>query len=115
VAQASDDRGAVTRRDDVSIGDVVELVKSYAKQETLGPLKGAGRWLGAGVGGAILLGIGMSLIALGMLRLVQTELDNLARGGWSFTPYAIVFAFCALVVILALSRINKTSLDKERD
>ena len=115
MAQPSDDRGALRRQDDVSIGDAVELLKSYAKQETLGPLKGAGRWLGAGVVGALLLGIGLALIALGLLRLVQTELDNLARGGWSFTPYAIVFAFCVIVVVVALMRINKSSLSKERD
>ena len=27
------------------IGQVIELVKDYARQETLGPIKGAGRWL----------------------------------------------------------------------
>ncbi|MBI5090081.1 MAG: hypothetical protein HZB15_14795, partial [Actinobacteria bacterium] len=31
------------------IGEVIELVKDYARQETLGPLRGAGRWLAAGV------------------------------------------------------------------
>lgn len=33
------------RRESAGVSDVVDLVKEYAKQETLGPLKGAGRWL----------------------------------------------------------------------
>ena len=111
----SNDRVAVSRQDDTSIADIIEVVKSYAEQETLGPLKGAGRWLGAGVAGAALLGIGLVLIALGLLRLIQTEFYNLARGGWSFVPYAIVLAFCLLIVALAVLRINKTSLNKEGD
>ena len=36
------------RREAAGVGDVVDLVKEYAKQETLGPLKGAGRWLALG-------------------------------------------------------------------
>src|SRR5262245_45335051 len=107
-----DDRGAARKKGDTSIGGIVDLVKDYAKQETLGPLKGAGRWIGTGVAGALLLAIGMTLIALGLLRLVQTEFGNLARGGWSWVPYLIVFAFCVIITVLALTRINKPSLNK---
>ena len=39
----------------VNVGEVFEYVKEYARQETVGPLKGAGRWLGYGAAGAILL------------------------------------------------------------
>lgn len=99
----------------MSIGGVVDLVKTYAKQETVDPLKNAGRFLGYGAIGAVLLGIGLSLIALGLLRLVQTELDNLARGGWSFVPYLIVLAVCVVVIVVAASRIKKPTLTKERD
>ena len=31
------------------IGDVVDLIKAYARQETVDPLKGAGRWVGLGL------------------------------------------------------------------
>ena len=34
-----------------SIGEVVDLVKTYAQQETVGPLKGAGKWLAMGAAG----------------------------------------------------------------
>lgn len=99
----------------MSISGVVDLVKTYAKQETIDPIKNAGRFLGFGAIGALLLGIGLSLVALGLLRLVQTEFDNLARGGWSFVPYVIVLVACVVVIALAVSRIKKPSLSKERD
>jgi hypothetical protein len=115
MAPREDDRGAVRRQDDLSISGVVDLVKTYAKQETVDPLKNAGRFLGFGAIGAVLLGIGLCLIALGLLRLVQTEFDNLARGGWSWLPYLIVLAVCVVVIVVAGSRIKKPSLTKERD
>ena len=35
-----------SRTETASLGEVFEFVKTYAKQETVGPLKGAGRWIG---------------------------------------------------------------------
>lgn len=99
----------------MSISGVIDMVKTYAKQETIEPLKPAGKWLAFGALGAVLLGIGLSLLALGLLRLVQTEFDNLARGGWSFVPYLIVLVVCVVVIVIALSRIKKPTLTKERD
>ena len=37
-----------SRRERAGVGDVIDVVKEYARQETLGPLKGAGRWLALG-------------------------------------------------------------------
>ena len=93
------------------IGDVFDLVKTYAKQETLGPLKGIGRKIGLGLAGAFCLGVGLFLISLGLLRLVQTKLPRIAQGAWSWVPYLIVFAFCALITTFAMSRISK--IEKE--
>src|SRR4051794_29179472 len=55
------------------IGQVVELVKDYVRQETLGPIKGAGRWLGRGVAGAFLIGTGCVFLVLAALRMIQNE------------------------------------------
>ena len=79
-----------TRRESASVGEVVEYVRDYAIQETVGPLKGAGRWIGFGAGGAALLGLGIMLLMLGLLRLIQSEWDGIAEGGTSWIPYAIV-------------------------
>ena len=102
-----------TRDEDVSIQEIVDYVKQYALQETVEPIKGAGRWLGYGVGGAFALGIGFSLILLGVLRLVQTEWDRSSEGSLSWLPYLITLVVAALIVWITVSRINKASLNKE--
>ncbi|MFM8562380.1 MAG: hypothetical protein ACKOCE_00635 [Acidimicrobiia bacterium] len=100
------------RRESASVGEVVDLVKDYARQETLGPLKGAGRWLALGTLGATFLGLGLVLMLLGVLRLLQTELDAF-DGGFSWVPYVIVLAACAVLSGIALSRVKKATLGKE--
>lgn len=90
------------------------MVTTYAKQETIGPLKGAGKWLAMGTAGAALLGLGLSLVVLGLLRLVQTEWDRAAEGSLSWLAYLIAFVVTVAFLALALSRINRDSLNKER-
>ena len=101
--------------DPKSISEVVDLVKTYAKQETLGPLRGAGRWLAMGTAGAALLGLGLTLVLLGVLRLIQTEWDRAARGSLSWLAYAIVLVVCVLLLVLTVSRISRDSLHKDLD
>jgi hypothetical protein len=100
------------RRESASVGDVVELVRDYAKQETLGPLKGAGRWLALGTAGSIMLGLGLVLMLLGALRLMQTETDAF-DGGFSWVPYVVVLVLCLVLSVVALSRVKKATLGKE--
>lgn len=98
------------------MGEVVDYVVTYAKQETLGPLRHAGRWLAFGAIGAVLLGLGGSLLLLGLLRLLQTEWTRSATGSLSWLSYLIVLVVGAAMLVLALSRIRKTTLypsDKE--
>jgi hypothetical protein len=96
-----------------SIGEVVEFVKTYARQETLGPLKGAGRWLALGTAAAVLLGLGLTLLVLGLLRLLQTEWERSATGRLSWLSYLIVLAAVVGLLGITVSRINKKSLNKE--
>lgn len=84
-----------------------ELTTAYAKQETIDPLKGLGRFLGFGVMGAFLLGIGTSLLLLGGLRALQTETGSTFTGNWSWAPYLIVVAGGLALIGLALLRINR--------
>ena len=100
-------------REQASIGEVVDFVKAYAKQETVGPLRGAGRWIAYGAAGAASLGIGLSLLLLGLLRLLQTEVSDIADGRLSWLPYLIVLVVCVLLIVLAMAQVNKTFLDKE--
>ncbi len=84
-----------------------ELSLAYAKQETIDPLKGLGRFLGFGIGGAILLSVGSILLVLAGLRALQTETDTTFTGNLSFIPYLIVVAAALLLLGLVVWRVVK--------
>lgn len=96
--------------DNQGIGELVELVKSYAKQETLGPLKGAGRWAGYGLAGSVLMIIGLIVLSVALLRVLQTETGTTFVGNWSWVPHAITFVVVLAVIALLASRIPKRTL-----
>ncbi len=96
-----------------SIGDVIESVKAYAQQETLGPLKGAGQWIGFGAAAALTLGLGLFLVLLGVLRLLQTEWDRSASGSLSWLAYLITLVITVVLLLLTIQRIKKSTLHKE--
>jgi hypothetical protein len=94
--------------EDRSITGVVELVKTYAIQQTIDPIKGAGQWIGYAAAGALLLGAGLSLLLLGLLRLIQTEWTWAATGSWSWISYLVVLLVGAGVIAIAVWRISAT-------
>ena len=102
---------ADTVKDQGEIGAVIDLVKTYVRQETVGPLKGLGRKVGVGLAGALLIGLGLFFLALGLLRLVQDKFPRLSTGSLSWLSYLVVVVFCVLVTVVALSRIKK--IEKE--
>jgi hypothetical protein len=83
------------------------MTKDYARQETIDPLKGVGRYLGYGAGGALLLALGVIMLMLSGLRALQTETGDALDGSLSWLPYVIVLAVAALLVAWAVSRISK--------
>ena len=106
----SDDKqgpGAGGRNGD--IGEAFDLVKTYAKQETLDPLKAVARYLAFAVPGAVLLAIGWLFLLFGLLRALQTETD-VFDDGWSFAPYLIVVAVGGAVLALFIGRVRKGDL-----
>ena len=96
-----------------SVGEIIDYVKEYAKQETLGPLKGAGAWLGWGFAAAGSLGLGLVLILIGLLRLLQTEWERSATGSLSWLSYLIVLIAAGIVLAITLMRSKKATLHKE--
>ena len=84
-----------------------ELSTAYAKQETLDPLKGLGRFLSYGLSGALLLGIGVTLLLLSGLRALQTETGTAFTGNLSWIPYLIIMVVGLGVLGLAAGRITK--------
>jgi len=88
-------------------GDTIQLVIDYVKQETLGPLKGIGRFLVFGIAGSIALCVGLVLLAVGLLRLLQTEVGGTFAGNLSWLPYLIVAVAASAVIALAAWRVAK--------
>lgn len=84
-----------------------EMATSYAKQETIDPLKGLGRFLGYGVGGAIALGVGVVLLLLAGLRALQTETGSTFTGSLTWAPYLIAVLVGSVLIGLALLRVTK--------
>lgn len=94
------------------VGELWQLTKDYAKQETVDPLKALGRFVAFGLPGSVLMGLGTTLLALGVLRLLQDLFDDTLDGYWSFVPYLIVLVLALVVAGLAAWAISKTR-DKE--
>lgn len=84
-----------------------DLVRAYAKQETVQPLKGILRFVGFGLLGGVFLSIGLVLLALGGLRALQTQTGSTFHGNWSWAPYGIVVLVSLLIVGLLMSRTSK--------
>lgn len=96
-----------------SVQESIQIVKDYVRQETLGPLRGAGRWIGFGLGGAVSIAIGTAFLVLGVLRMFQTEMADTFSGRWmALLPYAIGLVFCLLVIALSFARISQQPLAK---
>ena len=90
-----------------TLSELKDLTVTYAKQETIDPLKGLGRFIAAGVAGSLLLGIGLVLWALAGLRALQTETDDTFDGDYTWAPYLIVLAGALIFILLAVRRIGR--------
>lgn len=86
--------------------ELVDLVVTYAKQQTLDPLKQLARWVGFGVAGALFIAIGFLLLGLGLLRAIQSQAGEHLAGNWSWVPYLVVVVFLGVVIALVVRRIS---------
>lgn len=98
-------------REDKSVPQVIselkELTVTYAKQETIDPLRDVGRFVGFGVGGSFVLGVGLCLLALAGLRALQTETGDTFEGDWSWAPYLITTVVLLLIAVVVAKRIKE--------
>ena len=91
------------------VAELWDLVRAYAKQETVEPIKGLGRYAAFGVGGSVLLSVGLVLLTVGGLRALQTETGTTFEGNWSWAPYLIALVAAGLVIALLLRATRKRS------
>lgn len=92
--------GSGDRRSRAAGQDALRLAVDYVKQETLGPLRGLGRYLAFGIAGSLLLACGVILLLVALLRVLQAETGSTFAGNLSWLPYGIV-AVVALGVAVA--------------
>jgi multisubunit Na+/H+ antiporter MnhB subunit len=83
-----------------------EMLVSYAKQETVEPLKGLGRFVAFGLGAALLGGVGIILLTLAGLRALQTQSDGHLDGNLNWVPYLAALVLLGALIALAVSRIK---------
>ena len=103
-------------KDGNPVGEVFTLIKGYADQEIRAPLRNLGRWVGLGLAGALCLGLGCSLVLLGLLRLLQgTPSDPIFGRHWTFVPYLITLAAAGLGAGVAALRVRKTTLARKEN
>jgi len=95
------------------IVDLVDSVKSYARQETIDPIRGAARWVLVGTLAAASLGIALVMFTLGVLRLSQDLGGQALDGSWSFVHYVIALVVVSCMVAASLGRINSKSLARK--
>ena len=84
--------------------ELKELLIAYFKQETIDPLKGLARYVGFGILGASLIGIGFCFMAIGALRALQTQTGAHLTGNWSWIPYLITIVGLVIIAGVAVFR-----------
>lgn len=91
------------------VKDLADLMRDYAQQETVGPLKGAGQFLAFGVAGSVVLSIGAVMIILAGLRALQTETGTALTGNLSWIPYFVMMLVSMAVVGLSVLAVARNS------
>jgi len=98
--------------------ETYELVRDYAKQETVGPLRGAWRWLGFGLLAAFFMALGIVILLVAVLRLTQDLVLHTwwpdRADGLSFVPYVVTLLVGAVVSAVTLSRVSVFELNRGR-
>ena len=94
------------------VKDLVQLLRDYAKQETVGPLRNLGRYLAFGIAGAIMMALAVVFLVLGGVRVLQSELTAF-DGNWSFVPDLVGVA--ALLLIIAVAGMAVAREGKQSD
>ncbi len=87
------------------LGELLELVKAYAKQETIDPVRSLGRFVGFGVLGSAVLGAGLVFLVVGGLRVFQVE--TRLTGHLSWVPYLVVLVVAAILIGLYVRAITR--------
>ena len=97
-----------------TIAELWELLRGYARQETVGPLQNLGRRIGFGIAGSLLFSLGWFLVTLGAMRLLQTHtLPGI--GDWfrvhDWAVYGVALVILAIGMLGAVRKIRRPDPD----
>jgi hypothetical protein len=87
--------------------ELVAMVIAYVKQETVDPIKSLGRFVAAGVAGAILIAVGGGLLTLAAVRAAQAETGRHLTGNLTWVPYGAGILVAGMGAAWAATRIGK--------
>lgn len=98
------------------IRELKDLVVDYAKQETVEPIKALGKYVGWAFAGAILLGTGITFLAIGLLRFLQTStpelIDGSGKSSW-FPYFATIVALGAVGAFVGMKMKTPSAKDPQ--
>ena len=80
------------------VSELWDMVVAYAKQETIQPLKGLGKFVALGMAGSFILALGLAVLLLAGLRVLQTETGGLFSGSWPWLP-SFITATAGMIVV----------------
>lgn len=81
------------------------MLRAYAVQETLGPLRGLGRYILFGLIGAVLVSLAIILATLAVIRVLQTN-TSVFGANWSFVPHLVGATMLVLAIVTLLRAIR---------
>jgi hypothetical protein len=87
--------------------ELISLIFTYAKQETVDPLRSLVRYVALGFAGALLVAFGLGLLALAAIRAVQAETGRHLMRNLSWVSYVGGFIVVSVGAAWAVSRLLK--------
>lgn len=88
------------------VDDLVSTLRAYVKQETLGPIRGLGRYLGFGLAGTVCFAVAEVFLVLGVVRVLQST-TSAFEGKLSFVPYLAGIVTCAAFMCLTIFALKR--------
>jgi Putative Actinobacterial Holin-X, holin superfamily III len=110
MADRSDDKSLPTQ-----VGELWRLVLAYFRQETVEPVRNLGRFVAFGVAGSLVLGLGVGLLILAVLRFFQTETGSTFTGHLSWIPYLIMLIVSVVLAGAAMAGWSMTRPGSKED
>ena len=94
------------------LSELAAMLRAYVVQETVGPLRGIGRYLLFGFLGGVGVSLSVVLGALALVRVLQTE-TTVFGANWSFVPH-LAGAAVLIVAIVTMARAIRPKDDAAR-